>query len=102
MNKMRDSISSAAQSFQEFLATKAAHLISTLASGLGIASFAGFVSLWVGILSSIWLVVQLYNYFTFTRPKNLREKARWKSEMESEYSDNSSRMPLSRISRSRR
>lgn len=94
MNKMRDSLQTAIQSFQEFLATKSAHLISTFASGLGIATFAGFVSLWVGILSGIWLLVQLYNFFTFTMPKNKREKATWRAEMESRFSDNSSRVPL--------
>lgn len=85
---MKDSFQNAAQSFQEFLTTKLAHIISTFASGMGLASLAGWVSLWVGILSSIWLVVQLYNYFTFTLPKNRRDRARWLAELESEFSDN--------------
>lgn len=45
-------------------------LVSYIAALLGIGTFAGLVNVGVGVLSGLWLAVQLYNYFTFQRPMN--------------------------------
>ncbi len=64
------------QSIQEFLASKIATLISAFAAGIGIASIAGWVSLGAALLSFVWMAVQIFNYATFTYPKNVRERRR--------------------------
>lgn len=96
---MRNSLQEGIYIAQEFLASKMSAWISTFASGVGIASFAGIVSFWAGVLSVIWLSVQLFNYFSFTYPKNLRERERDLAEKESTLSPNpgdSSHGPLDR------
>lgn len=64
------------QSIQEFLASKISTLISAFAAGIGIASIAGWVSLGAALLSFIWMAVQIFNYATFTYPKNVRDRQR--------------------------
>ena len=64
------------QSVQEFLASKVSTLISAFAAGVGIASIAGWVSLGAALLSFIWMAVQIFNYATFTYPKNVRDRRR--------------------------
>lgn len=61
-------------SLQEALSSKVSAFISWIAAGVGLATVAGWVSLLAGILSTLWITVQLWNYFTFTYPKNLRER----------------------------
>lgn len=39
-----------------------------LAAGLGIGTFLGFVNLAVGLLSAIWLFIQLYGYVRYELP----------------------------------
>lgn len=72
--KMMSSSSSFASSIQEALASKFSAFVSWIAAGVGLATVAGWVSLVAGALSALWLGVQLWNYFTFTYPKNVRER----------------------------
>lgn len=64
------------QTVQEFLASKIATLISAFAAGIGIASIAGWVSLGAAVMSFVWMAVQIFNYATFTYPKNVRDRRR--------------------------
>lgn len=43
-------------------------VINWLAAGLGIGTFAGFVSVAVGVLSGAWIAVQLYGYLRYELP----------------------------------
>lgn len=63
--------------------TVAARAISFMAATLGIGSFLGLVNLAVGVLSALWLVMQLYGYFRYELPlKRCRlERARREYEM---------------------
>lgn len=61
----------------DMLSTKFAGFMSWCAAFLGLGTAAGIVNITVGVLSAIWLSAQLWNYFTFTLPKNRREKATW-------------------------
>ena len=53
--------------FGEALATQSALVkaINYIAATLGIGSFLGLVNLAVGVLSAIWLSVQLYGYIKY-------------------------------------
>lgn len=42
--------------------------INWIAAVLGIGTFAGFVSLVVGLLSGAWIAVQLYGYLRYELP----------------------------------
>lgn len=53
-----------------WLSSKAASFASWIAAGLGLSSALGWVQLTVGILSGAWLIVQWWNYFTYTLPLN--------------------------------
>lgn len=44
--------------------------VSYVAALLGIGTFAGLVNIGVGVLSAVWLAVQLWNWWTFTRLMN--------------------------------
>ena len=66
--------------FGEALATQSALVkaINYIAATLGIGSFLGLVNLAVGVLSAIWLSVQLYGYVRYELPIKhyRREQAR--------------------------
>ena len=66
--------------FGEALATQSALVkaINYIAATLGIGSFLGLVNLAVGVLSAIWLTVQLYGYVRYELPIKhyRREQAR--------------------------
>lgn len=66
--------------FEEALATQSALVkaINYIAATLGIGSFLGLVNLAVGVLSAIWLSVQLYGYVRYELPIKhyRREQAR--------------------------
>jgi hypothetical protein len=47
---------------------KIASALSWLAAALGLGTFAGVVSLAVGVLSAAWLIVQLIGYFKYDLP----------------------------------
>lgn len=72
------------QSIQEFLASKISTVISFFAAGVGVASIAGWVSLGAAFLSFIWMALQIFNYITFTYPKNVRERRRRELDEENE------------------
>jgi hypothetical protein len=46
---------------------------------LGLGTAIGVVNLLVGVLSACWLTAQLWNFATYTLPKNKREKAEWEA-----------------------
>lgn len=48
-------------------------IVNWLAAGLGLGSAIGAVNLLVGVLSSFWLAIQCYNWFFYTRPRNMLE-----------------------------
>ena len=73
-----------AQNIQEFLASKISTVISFFAAGVGVASIVGWVSLGATFLSFVWLALQIFNYVTFTYPKNVRERRRRELEEENE------------------
>jgi len=76
------------QDFHVWLSSKAAFVLSWIAAAMGIGTFLGWVNILVGVLSSIWLTVQLWNYFTYIRPANVLKLKRWQDmatrEMEKE------------------
>lgn len=63
-----------------WLSSKAAALVSWVSAALGIGTAIGIVNLTVGILSACWLSAQLWNFMTYTLPRNKREKEKWKRE----------------------
>ncbi len=58
--------------------TVAARVLSYVAATLGIGSFLGLVNLAVGVLSALWLAMQLYGYLRYELPlkKYRLERAR--------------------------
>ena len=58
--------------------------INYIAATLGIGSFLGLVNLAVGVLSALWLSVQLYGYIRYELPlkRFRRERARRAMERE--------------------
>jgi hypothetical protein len=62
-----------------WLSSKAALFVSWVSAFLGLGTAIGVVNLLVGVLSACWLTAQLWNYFTYTLPRNRREKATWKA-----------------------
>lgn len=68
------------ETLHTWLSSKAAAFVSWVSALLGIGTAVGVVNLVVGILSAVWLSAQLWNYFTFTLPKNRRERERWRTE----------------------
>lgn len=69
------------------LDTAVGKTISWLSAFLGIGTFAGVVSTTVGVLSGIWLLVTLWNYFKYTLPANKRMVAQWKDEAKERESE---------------
>jgi hypothetical protein len=67
------------ESLHQILSTKTAALVSWVSALLGLGTAVGVVNLLVGVLSACWLTAQLWNYFTYTLPKNKREKAEWEA-----------------------
>jgi hypothetical protein len=67
------------QSIHELLSTKTAALVSWVSALLGLGTAIGIVNLVVGVLSACWLTAQLWNFATYTLPKNRREKAEWEA-----------------------
>ena len=67
---------------QEILTSRIANMISWLSAFLGLGTAAGVVSLLVGLLSSLWLSVQLINYVRFTLPANKRAKYKMEKEIQ--------------------
>ncbi len=67
------------QSIHELLSTKTAALVSWVSAFLGLGTAVGVVNLLVGVLSACWLTAQLWNFATYTVPKNKREKAEWEA-----------------------
>ena len=65
------------ESLHTLLSSKASAFVSWVSALLGLGAAIGPVNLIVGILSAVWLCAQLWNYFTFTLPKNQREKQAW-------------------------
>lgn len=61
----------------QLLSTKFAAFLSWCAAFLGLGTVAGLVNIMVGLLSACWLAAQLWNYFTYTLPRNRREIATW-------------------------
>ena len=63
--------------------TLAIRVTNYLAATLGIGSFLGFVNLAVGVLSALWLGMQLYGYFRYELPlkRHRLERARREYEM---------------------
>lgn len=53
---------------QETLTPAAKTFINWLAAILGIGTFAGLVSVVVGVLSGAWIAVQLYGYLRYELP----------------------------------
>ncbi len=64
---------SANQDIHVWLSTKAAAFVSWASAALGIGTAIGYVNLAVGVLSAIWLSLQVWNYLVFTLPRNRRE-----------------------------
>ena len=62
-----------------WLSSKAAMFVSWVSAFLGLGTAIGVVNLLVGVLSACWLTAQLWNFATYTLPKNRREKATWKA-----------------------
>jgi hypothetical protein len=67
------------ESLHQILSTKTAALVSWVSALLGLGTAVGVVNLLVGVLSACWLTAQLWNFATYTLPKNRREKATWKA-----------------------
>lgn len=63
-------MSKIADSFQQHAADPGPVLkvINMLAAVLGVTSFLGLVNLFVGVLSSGWLLIQLYGYIKYEIP----------------------------------
>jgi hypothetical protein len=62
-----------------WLSSKAALFVSWVSAFLGLGTAIGVVNLLVGVLSACWLTAQLWNFATYTLPKNKREKAEWEA-----------------------
>jgi hypothetical protein len=62
-----------------WLSSKAALFVSWVSAFLGLGTAIGVVNLLVGVLSACWLTAQLWNFATYTLPKNRREKAEWEA-----------------------
>ena len=62
-----------------WLSSKAAMFVSWVSAFLGLGTAIGVVNLLVGVLSACWLTAQLWNFATYTLPKNKREKAEWEA-----------------------
>ena len=62
-----------------WLSSKAAMFVSWVSAFLGLGTAIGVVNLLVGVLSACWLTAQLWNFATYTLPKNRREKAEWEA-----------------------
>jgi hypothetical protein len=60
-----------------WLSSKAALFVSWVSAFLGLGTAIGVVNLLVGVLSACWLTAQLWNYFTYTLPRNRKERASW-------------------------
>lgn len=56
--------------------------ISTVAASLGIGSFLGFVNLAVGVLSGLWLALQIYGYVKYELPTKHYKRAKAKRDAE--------------------
>ena len=56
--------------FHQWLSSKTAGFLSWLSAFLGLGTAVGVVNLTVGVLSATYLCVQIYNWFTYTRPMN--------------------------------
>ena len=56
--------------FHAYLSSKLAIMLSWLAAAAGIGSFVGWVNVAVGVLSAMWLAVQIWNWWTYTRKVN--------------------------------
>jgi hypothetical protein len=67
------------ESLHQILSTKTAALVSWVSALLGLGTAVGVVNLLVGVLSACWLTAQLWNFATYTLPKNRREKAEWEA-----------------------
>ena len=71
---------------EEALATHPALLkaINYIAATLGIGSFLGMVNIAVGVLSALWLMLQVYGYIRYELPMKhyRRERARRATERE--------------------
>jgi hypothetical protein len=67
------------ESLHQILSTKTAALVSWVSALLGLGTAVGVVNLLVGVLSACWLTAQLWNFATYTLPKNKREKAEWEA-----------------------
>jgi hypothetical protein len=57
----------------EWLSSRAAGFFSWLSAFLGIGTFMGFINTVIGVMSAIYLVLQIWNYFAHTRVKNKLE-----------------------------
>lgn len=66
-------LSSLPSELHAFLASKMSLFLSWIAAMLGLGTFIGLVNVLVGVLSAVWLAVQLWNYFTFTLPSNRKK-----------------------------
>lgn len=62
-----------ANDIHEWLSSKAASFFSWLSAFLGIGTFMGFINTAIGVMSAIYLVLQIWNYATHTRAKNKLE-----------------------------
>ena len=67
------------QDLHVWLSSKAALFVSWVSAFLGLGTAIGVVNLLVGVLSACWLTAQLWNFATYTLPKNKREKAEWEA-----------------------
>ncbi len=67
-------------SIHSWLSSKVAAFVSWISAVLGLGTALGIVNLTVGVLSALWLLAQLWNYFTYTLPRNRREISRWAEE----------------------
>ena len=64
-----------------WLSTKTAGIVSWVSALLGLGTAIGVVNLVVGVLSACWLAAQLWNFFTYTLPRNRKERASWEEKL---------------------
>lgn len=57
-------------------------IFNWLAAFLGIGSFLGIINLAVGVLSAVWLAVQLYGYLAHELPMKRMRKQMLRRELE--------------------
>ena len=62
-----------ANDIHEWLSSKAAAFFSWLSAFLGLGTFMGFINTAIGVMSAIYLALQIWNYFVHTRAKNKLE-----------------------------